>query len=160
MKFSILICIIIISFPSYARDKIDIIIIKKSERTLYAVKDDKVLKKYKIALGRNPIGHKKKEGDKKTPEGYYFVDGKNTKSNFYLSLHMSYPNYHDKKVALKNNLDPGEHIAIHGLPPINLLSQYLYNGIDWTDGCIALNNDDMKELWNLTEEGTQILIKP
>ena len=70
MKFSILICIIIISFPSYARDKIDIIVIKKSERTLYAVKNNKVLKKYKIALGRNPIGHKKKEGDKKTPEGY------------------------------------------------------------------------------------------
>ena len=65
MKFSILICILIISFSSYAKDKIDIIIIKKSERTLYAVKDDKVLKKYEIALGRNPIGHKKKEGDKK-----------------------------------------------------------------------------------------------
>ena len=88
MKFSILICILIISFSSYAKDKIDIIIIKKSERMLYAVKDDKVLKKYVIALGRNPIGHKKKEGDKKTPEGYYFVDGKNAKSNFYLSLHM------------------------------------------------------------------------
>ena len=160
MKTFILVCLLIISFASYAKEKIDIIVIKKSERILYAVKNDKIIKKYNIALGRSPKGHKKKEGDKKTPEGYYFVDGKNAKSNFFLSLHTSYPNFHDKRVAAKNSVNPGEHIAIHGLPPINLLAQYLYNGADWTDGCIALNNSDMQELWDLTEEGTQILIKP
>jgi len=160
MKTFILVCLLIISFASYAKEKIDIIVIKKSERILYAVKNDKIIKKYNIALGRNPKGHKKKEGDKKTPEGYYFVDGKNAKSNFFLSLHISYPNFYDKRVAERNNINPGEHIAIHGLPSINLLSQYLYNGVDWTDGCIALNNSDMQELWDLTEEGTQILIKP
>ena len=160
MKTFILVCLLIISFASYAKEKIDIIVIKKSERILYAVKNDKIIKKYNIALGRNPKGHKKKEGDKKTPEGYYFVDGKNAKSNFFLSLHTSYPNFHDRRVAAKNSVNPGEHIAIHGLPPINLLAQYLYNGTDWTDGCIALNNSDMQELWDLTEEGTQILIKP
>ena len=160
MKTFILVCLLIISFASYAKEKIDIIVVKKSERILYAVKNDKIIKKYNIALGRNPKGHKKKEGDKKTPEGYYFVDGKNAKSNFFLSLHISYPNFYDKRVAERNNINPGEHIAIHGLPSINLLSQYLYNGVDWTDGCIALNNSDMQELWDLTEEGTQILIKP
>ncbi len=160
MKIILLICIFIISSFSYAQDTIDIIIIKKSERTLYAVKDDKIIKKYNVALGRNPIGHKKKEGDKKTPEGYYFIDGKNAKSKFFLSLHTSYPNFHDKRVAEKRNLNPGSHIAIHGLPPLSILSQYLYNGPDWTDGCIALNNNDMKELWDMTEEGVQILIKP
>ena len=111
-------------------------------------------------MGKNPNGQKKVEGDKKTPEGYYFIDGKNAKSKFFLSLHTSYPNFHDKQIALKNKVNPGEHIAIHGLPPLNLLAQYLFDGADWTDGCIALNNSDMKELWDLTEEGTQILIRP
>ena len=145
---------------SYAQEYIDIIVVKKSERILYAVKDDKIRKKYKIFLGKNPIGHKKMQGDKKTPEGYYYIDGKNAKSKFYLSLHTSYPNFHDKKIAEKKNLDPGNHIAIHGLPEISLLSQYLYDNSDWTDGCIALDNEDMKELWSMTHEGTQILIKP
>ena len=78
-----------------------------------------------------------------------------------MSLHTSYPNFHDKQVALKNDLNPGEHIAIHGLPSTSVLSQHLYSrGEDWTDGCIAINNADMKELWDLIEEGTQILIKP
>jgi murein L,D-transpeptidase YafK len=160
MKNFILICLFIIPFSSYSKDKIDIIIVKKSERVLYAIKDDKVIKKYNIALGKNPNGQKKVEGDKKTPEGYYFIDGKNAKSKFFLSLHISYPNFHDKQIALKNKVNPGEHIAIHGLPPLNLLAQYLFDGADWTDGCIALNNSDMKELWDLTEEGTQILIRP
>lgn len=160
MKNFILICLFIIPFSSYSKDKIDIIIVKKSERVLYAIKDDKVIKKYNIALGKNPNGHKKVEGDKKTPEGYYFIDGKNAKSKFFLSLHTSYPNFHDKQIALKNKVNPGEHIAIHGLPPLNLLAQYLFDDADWTDGCIALNNSDMKELWDLTEEGTQILIRP
>ena len=160
MKNFILICLFIIPFSSYSKDKIDIILVKKSERVLYAIKDDKVIKKYNIALGKNPNGHKKVEGDKKTPEGYYFIDGKNAKSKFFLSLHISYPNFHDKQIALKNKVNPGEHIAIHGLPPLNLLAQYLFDGADWTDGCIALNNSDMKELWDLTEEGTQILIRP
>lgn len=160
MKYFFLVFLFSFSFCTYAQNSIDIIIIKKSERLLYAVKDDKVIKKYDIAIGQNPIGHKLKEGDKKTPEGYYFVDGKNVKSKFFLSLHTSYPNFHDRRVAERNNLNPGSHIAIHGLPSISVLSQYLYNSSDWTDGCIALNNKDMEELWNMSEEGTQILIKP
>ena len=160
MKYLITVIFLLISTVSIAQDKIDIIIVKKSERILYAVKDDKIIKKYDIAIGQNPEGHKLKEGDKKTPEGYYFIDGKNPKSKFFLSLHMSYPNFHDKKVAEKNNLNPGSHIAILGLPSLSILSQYLYNGSDWTDGCIALNNTDMKELWDMSDEGIQILIKP
>ena len=160
MKYFFIIFLLLFSFSLYAQNSIDMIIIKKSQRVLYAVKDDKVIKKYDIAIGKNPIGHKLKEGDKKTPEGYYFIDGKNAKSKFFLSLHTSYPNFHDKRVAEKNNLNPGSHIAIHGLPSISVLSQYLYNSSDWTDGCIALNNKDMEELWNMSEEGTQILIKP
>ena len=160
MKYFFIIFLFLFSFSLYAQNSIDMIIIKKSQRVLYAVKDDKVIKKYDIAIGKNPIGHKLKEGDKKTPEGYYFIDGKNAKSKFFLSLHTSYPNFHDRRVAEKNNLNPGSHIAIHGLPSISVLSQYLYNSSDWTDGCIALNNKDMEELWNMSEEGTQILIKP
>ena len=161
MKILILIYLLFTSVVSFADKSIDIIIVNKSERILYVVKDDKIIKKYEIALGLNPTGHKKKEGDKKTPEGYYFIDGKNSKSKYFLSLHTSYPNFHDKQVALKNDLNPGEHIAIHGLPSTSVLSQHLYSrGADWTDGCIAINNADMKELWDLIEEGTQILIKP
>ena len=84
----------------------------------------------------------------------------NSKSKFFLSLHISYPNFHDKKIASKNKVNPGKHIAIHGLPSIFLLSQYLYNSPDWTDGCIALSNSDIKDLWDITNEGTQILIRP
>ena len=84
MKIFILIFLLTISFISYSEDKIDIIIIKKSERKLFAIKDDLIVKEFDIALGKNPIGHKKIEGDKKTPEGYYFVDGKNSKSKFFL----------------------------------------------------------------------------
>ena len=161
MKILTIFCFLFSSVISYAENSIDIIIVNKSERILYVVKNDKVIKKYEIALGLNPSGHKKKEGDKKTPEGYYFIDGKNSKSKYFLSLHTSYPNFHDKQVALKNDLNPGEHIAIHGLPSTLILSQHLYTrGTDWTDGCIALNNSDMQELWDLTEEGTQIIIKP
>ena len=160
MKYLITVVFLLINTLSIAQDKIDIIIVKKSERILYAVKDDKIIKKYDIAIRQNPEGHKLKEGDKKTPEGYYFIDGKNPKSKFFLSLHTSYPNFHDKKVAEKNNLNPGSHIAIHGLPSLSILSQYLYNGPDWTDGCIALNNSDMKELWDMSDEGIQVLIKP
>ena len=140
MRVPIFIISIFFCTFSYGQDYIDIIVVKKSERILYAVKDDKIRKKYKIFLGKNPIGHKKMQGDKKTPEGYYYIDG--------------------KKIAEKKNLDPGNHIAIHGLPEISLLSQYLYDNSDWTDGCIALDNEDMKELWSMTHEGTQILIKP
>tara|TARA_B100001996_G_C18661181_1_gene593155 strand:- start:1632 stop:2126 length:495 start_codon:yes stop_codon:yes gene_type:complete len=162
MKMKILIAIffLFIFRISYAEDNIDIIVVKKSERVLYAVKDDKIIKKYNIALGQNPVGHKAKEGDKKTPEGYYFINGKNSKSKFFLSLHTSYPNFYDKQIAKKKKLNPGKHITIHGLPTISVLSQYLYDGPDWTNGCIALSNSDMQELWDLTEEGTQILIKP
>tara|TARA_B100001250_G_C19777328_1_gene780188 strand:- start:943 stop:1425 length:483 start_codon:yes stop_codon:yes gene_type:complete len=160
MKIIITLYLIIFFVNTFAQDSIDKIIIKKSERQLYVIKNNKVLKKYDIALGKNPIGHKQKEGDKKTPEGYYFIDGKNAKSNFFLSLHTSYPSYFDKQVAFKKNKDPGKHIAIHGLPPAFLLSQYLFDGADWTDGCIALNNSDMQELWDLTREGTTIIIEP
>jgi murein L,D-transpeptidase YafK len=160
MKILLTILLILSSYISFADEEIDIIIVKKSERKLYAIKDDKILRKYDIALGQNPIGHKKFEGDKKTPEGYYFIDGKNAKSKYFLSLHISYPNYHDEQVALKKKRNPGKHIAIHGLPPTKLLSQYLYNGSDWTEGCIALSNSDMQDLWGLATEGTQILIKP
>ena len=160
MKYFFIVFLFLFSFSLYAQNTIDMIIINKSERILYAIKDDRVVKKYDIAIGKNPVGHKLKEGDKKTPEGYYFIDGKNAKSKFFLSLHTSYPNFHDKRVAEKNNVNPGSHIAIHGLPSISVLSQYLYNSSDWTDGCIALNNKDMEELWNMSEEGTQILIRP
>ena len=101
MKILLTILLILPSYISFADEEIDIIIVKKSERKLYAIKDDKILRKYDIALGQNPIGHKKFEGDKKTPEGYYFIDGKNAKSKYFLSLHISYPNYHDEQVALK-----------------------------------------------------------
>ena len=160
MKYFFIVFLFLFSFSLYAQNTIDMIIINKSQRILYAIKDDRVVKKYDIAIGKNPVGHKLKEGDKKTPEGYYFIDGKNAKSKFFLSLHTSYPNFHDKRVAEKNNVNPGGHIAIHGLPSISVLSQYLYNSSDWTDGCIALNNKDMEELWNMSEEGTQILIRP
>ena len=106
MKYLITVIFLLISTVSIAQDKIDIIIVKKSERILYAVKDDKIIKKYDIAIGQNPEGHKLKEGDKKTPEGYYFIDGKNPKVNFFYRYICPIQIFMIKKLLKKTTLTP------------------------------------------------------
>lgn len=140
--------------------KADKIVVYKKKRKMTLFRDGKEIKSYRISLGDRPVGHKQKEGDEKTPEGSYMIDWRNPNSSYYLSLHISYPNKEDKARARKLNVSPGGNIMIHGQP--NWLSwvQYLGLGNDWTDGCIAVTNVEMDEIWNSVDNGTPIYIYP
>jgi murein L,D-transpeptidase YafK len=146
--------------PAPGEQLADRVVVVKSARTLALYSQGKILKTYKIALGGNPIGPKQYQGDHKTPEGEYILDQKNPHSRFHLSLHVSYPNAIDRLRAQKEGRDPGGAIMIHGLP-----SGYEWLGsqqshVDWTEGCIAVSNLEIEEIWRLVPVGTPIEIKP
>jgi murein L,D-transpeptidase YafK len=136
------------------------IIVLKAKRTMYLYQGDKVLKTYRVALGGNPIGPKTRQGDHKTPEGLYRIDAKNSKSQYHLSLHVSYPTEKDKASAKQLGLSPGGDIMIHGLPEKFAYLGLLQSHYDWTDGCIAVSNAEIEEIWNLVPVGIPVEIKP
>ncbi|HKA02208.1 MAG TPA: L,D-transpeptidase family protein [Candidatus Solibacter sp.] len=111
-----------------------------------------ILRQYRIALGRDPIGHKQQEGDGRTPEGHYVIDRRNPKSRFYLALHISYPNADDVERAQAAGVPPGSDIMIHGLKDGERRDE------DWTQGCIAVTDEEMDEIWCLVPDGTPIVI--
>lgn len=138
----------------------DHILVVKSTRTMSLMQGDKVLKIYKVALGTVPVGAKQKHGDHKTPEGDYVISAKNPHSEFHLSLRISYPNAADRQRARKLGVAPGGDVMIHGLMP-----EYAYLGArhrdtDWTDGCIAVTNAEIEEIWDLVPVGARIEIRP
>ena len=124
------------------------------------ISQGEVLKSYKIALGGNPIGHKERQGDNKTPEGTYVIDARNRDSRFHLSLRISYPNERDKKRAKELGVSPGGDIMIHGIK--NGLSWVgnAHSGIDWTKGCIAVTDQEIEEIDKLAPNGTIVEIRP
>ncbi len=141
----------------------DKVIIKKSTRMLYLSKGGEIFKKYHITLGKVPVGDKEVEGDMKTPEGVYLLDYRQFSNDYYKSLHISYPNERDKAHARSLGKSPGGMIMIHGTPPSWSLSPYgdwMNVLIDWTEGCIAMSNDDIDEVWSLTTNGTVVVIVP
>ena len=143
------------------KGKVNLIIVEKHKRLLSIYHNDELLKTYKISLGKNPVGHKQFEGDSKTPEGVYFIDGKNPKSKYFLNLGISYPNEKDKEYAAKYNKSAGGDIKIHGLPNSFSMAKPLFDIYgDWTEGCIAVSNEDIAELYEITDIGTKIEIKP
>ena len=107
-----------------------------------------------------PRGHKQQEGDFRTPEGSYFIEAKNPDSDYFLSLKVSYPNAADLAHARERGVDPGGQIMIHGLPNEPKFDEASYRGLDWTDGCIAVSNSDMVDLWRLTTVAMPIEIRP
>lgn len=145
---------------AYAEPSIQLVKIYKSEHKLQLISEKRILHEFQIALGHDSNGHKKKEGDGKTPEGTYMLDYKKFKSGFYRAIHISYPNNTDIDNAKLRNTNPGGDIMIHGqkngLGWLSLISQQF----DWTRGCIALSNDDMGILFSLVSEGTTIKIFP
>lgn len=149
-------------FPAIASVvKADKIIVIKSKRVMLLLNNGEILNAYRISLGKHPVGHKIRQGDQKTPEGTYVIDSRISDSKFYLALHISYPNDADIKNAQKLGVDPGGDIVIHGLP--NGLGKKigkLHRMTDWTDGCIAVTNSEMEEIWQLIPDGTTIEIKP
>lgn len=124
------------------------------------MKDQSILKEYKVALGPNIIGHKTRQGDGKTPEGRYIIDYRNPRSQFYRSLHISYPNRTDRDVARKAGRDSGGLIMIHGLGRNFGSIGAAHRLRDWTLGCIAVTNEEIDEIWAMVEDGTPIEIFP
>ena len=137
---------------------IDKVFVDKSARTLQLLSDDKVIKSYHIALGGNPIGHKQQQGDQRTPVGNYTLDYKNEKSGYYRSIHVSYPNTADKARAKSRGVSAGGDIMIHGqkngFGAFGILNQQR----DWTEGCMAVTNDEMDEIMAAVKIGTAIEI--
>ncbi len=135
------------------------VVVEKANRKLYLMREGKVWKSYTIALGDAPVGPKKQQGDEKTPEGIYKIDFRNPKSAYHLSLHISYPNSKDRQWAKEHGVSPGGDIFIHGFPN-SWKGPDIPGVIDWTDGCIALSNSAIDEVWKLVRDGTEIEIKP
>ena len=142
------------------KKKVDEIIVLKSKRKLQLFFKGKKVKQYSISLGGNPIGHKQFEGDEKTPEGSYFIDGKNPNSKYYKNLGISYPNAEDRAFARSKGRNPGGAIKIHGLPNSKPWLGKLHLLKDWTHGCIAVTNKQMDEIYSSVKIGTKITILP
>ncbi len=138
----------------------DRVVIRKSERKLFLEKDGRILREYPVSLGMNPVGHKQRRGDKRTPEGTYFISYRLPESMFYRSLHISYPNPADVRAARGKGYDPGGLIMIHGLPDAARGDEDDYIQRDWTDGCIAVTNDAIDQIWKLVKNGTPVEILP
>ena len=138
----------------------DKVLIEKKERRLTLLSKGEVIKKYKIALGGNPLGPKEKQGDNKTPEGTYFIESRNSNSDYHLSLRISYPNEKDKMRAKELGVSPGGDIMIHGIKNGLGWVGALHAGIDWTQGCIAVTDKEMEEIYKLVPNGTMVEIRP
>lgn len=126
---------------------------------MYLIDNDQVIKEFRIALGKRPQGHKVYEGDQRTPEGRYYLDFVMDSSDFYRSIHISYPNSADIAYANKLNVNPGGNIKIHGLKNGETRPAKYIQSFDWTDGCIAITNQEMDELLKLVKVGTPIEIR-
>jgi murein L,D-transpeptidase YafK len=139
---------------------IDRILVEKSARKLSIFCDGQKLKTYRISLGQSPIGPKEQEGDMKTPEGFYTIDGRNAQSSFHLALHVSYPSSEDNARAAARGVAPGYDIMIHGLPNGRGWPGAFHRREDWTAGCVALTDEEIEELWRVTPDGTVVEIQP
>jgi murein L,D-transpeptidase YafK len=138
----------------------DRVVVLKRERTLQLLSQGGVIKTYKVALGGDPVGPKTRQGDHKTPEGVYILDARNPHSQFYKSIHISYPGGSERAAARREGVSPGGDVFVHGLP-----NGYRYVGAahrlkDWTDGCIAVTDQEMDEIWRAVPDGTPIEIRP
>lgn len=140
--------------------RVDRIVVLKSKRTIQLMSGTEVIRSYKVALGGQPVGAKDRQGDHKTPEGIYSVDQKNPNSQFHKALHISYPSAADREKARKLGVKPGGDVEIHGLGAKWGWIGSQHRLTDWTDGCIAVTNEEIDEIWPLVETGTVVEIRP
>lgn len=138
----------------------DKVVVRKGERKLYLMNNDAVIRTFKVALGLRPEGHKQFEGDFRTPEGAYRLTRRNPNSEYFLSIQVDYPNDQDVRRARSQGLRPGGAIMIHGQPNLPKKTRDYYTNVDWTEGCIAVSNSDMVEIWLMTPPDTPIEILP
>ena len=153
---------LLISLPAVSSDfpVADKVVVEKAERKLHLLKDGEPFRTFDIALGVEPVGDKEREGDQKTPEGTYSLDGRNPDSDYFLSIHISYPNNEERRQARSTGIDPGGAIMIHGQPNVPNYSAAYYRKEDWTNGCIAVSNSDMIDIWLMTSNEVSIEIRP
>lgn len=139
-------------------NSVDKIVVHKSQRRLDLYCQDNLIKTYKIALGKNPVGHKARQGDNKTPEGTYTISAKNPNSSYHKSLRISYPNQADVLCAKKRCVNPGGDVMIHGLDKKSAWIGKDHAARDWTQGCVAVSNGEMDEIYTATKVGATIII--
>lgn len=149
------------STPSLdSSSKVDKVLVVKSERKLHLLSRGEILRSYRVSLGKQPNGPKRYQGDKRTPEGFYWIDWRKPSDKFNLSMHISYPNAQDLQHAQKKGLPAGDMIMIHGTPLDDEYPEWYFHTLDWTEGCIAMRNRDIREVWSLVKDGTLIEIRP
>jgi murein L,D-transpeptidase YafK len=137
-----------------------LVLVEKAERRLSLYRDNQLIETYTVALGGNPVGAKERQGDSRTPEGRYTIDLRNDASRFHLSLRISYPDDADRARAAAAGVSPGGDIFVHGLPNGYGWLEAAHRARDWTDGCIAVTNAEIEEIWSLVAIGTPIEIRP
>jgi murein L,D-transpeptidase YafK len=138
----------------------DKVLVEKALRRLTLFQNGKSIKTYKVALGKNPVGPKVQKGDGRTPEGIYSIDARNPNSAFHLALHISYPNAADKARAESLGVPSGGGIMIHGIKNWLGWLGSLHRLSDWTQGCIAVTNTEIEEIWKRVPNGTVVEIVP
>jgi murein L,D-transpeptidase YafK len=141
-------------------DAVDSIVINKAARELLLLSKGKLLHRYRVALGRNPVGAKERQGDGRTPEGHYTISGRNPKSAFHKSLRVSYPEAANREHARRLGVSPGGDIMIHGLPNGQGAIGAAHRQTDWTEGCVAVTDEEIEEIWRLVADGTAVTINP
>ena len=138
----------------------DRVLIQKGKRALTLFAGSEALKTYQVALGREPVGPKRQEGDGRTPEGSYVISGRKADSAFHRALRISYPNQADLARARAAGEPPGGDIMIHGLKNGLEWLGRLHTTSDWTEGCIAVTNEEIEEIWDAVPDGTAVEIRP
>ena len=153
-------CLFAASAPANDFPMADKIVVEKENRKLHLMRNGEIFRTFEVALGVAPIGDKEREGDQRTPEGRYLLDNRNPDSDFFLSIHISYPSLAERAAARQKGLDPGGAIMIHGQPNAPTFSAAYYRQEDWTNGCIAVSNSDMIDIWLMTPNDIPIEILP
>lgn len=143
-----------------SEERADRILILKSKRTLMLTRQGRTLKTYQVALGQQPVGAKQQQGDMRTPEGLYRIDGRYAQSQYHRALHISYPNQEDRARAKRMGVDPGGAILIHGLPNGQGRVGKAHLQSDWTWGCVAVTDEEIEEIWRLVPDGVVVEIRP
>lgn len=142
-----------------AAETADSVLVDKSDEKLFLLKGETVIAEYSVAFGANPEGHKEEEGDERTPEGRYVLDFKKADSAFHKAIHISYPNDADEKAAAAKGVDRGGAIMIHGQRNRLGWLSFVTQRFNWTDGCIAVTNSEMDEIWDSVVVNTPIEIR-
>jgi murein L,D-transpeptidase YafK len=138
----------------------DSLVVEKGLRTLTLYHAGEPVKRYMVALGQEPVGDKVQRGDNRTPEGLFYIEGRNPRSQFFRSLRISYPSARHLEQARELGVSPGGDIMLHGLPPSRQKLGSAHLQYDWTDGCVALTNEEITEIWAAVPDGAPIEIKP